>query len=252
MITRSTYRNFELVVVENNSTQPETFAFYEEICKKYPQVRVVRWEKEFNYSAINNFGAEHAKGDYLLLLNNDTELIEPDSLGEMLGICMRSEIGCVGAKLLFADDTVQHCGIILGPGGFAGHVFSGIKDTDYGFMMRAQMTGNWSAVTAACLMIRREVYEQVGGLTEDFKVALNDVDLCMKIRAANYRIVCTPFAKWHHFESKSRGYEDTPEKKARFEQEVKRFRDRWGDAVDAGDPYYNANLSVDRLPFSLW
>ncbi len=252
MITRSTYRNFELVVVENNSTQPETFAFYEEICKKYPQVRVVRWEKEFNYSAINNFGAEHAKGDYLLLLNNDTELIEPDSLGEMLGICMRSEIGCVGAKLLFADDTVQHCGIILGPGGFAGHVFSGIKDTDYGFMMRAQMTGNWSAVTAACLMIRREVYEQVGGLTEDFKVALNDVDLCMKIRAANYRIVCTPFAKWHHFESKSRGYEDTPEKKARFEQEVKRFRDRWGDTVDAGDPYYNANLSVDRLPFSLW
>ena len=252
MLTKSTYRNFELVIVENNSTSPETFAYYEELEKAHAQVRVVRWEQEFNYSAINNFGVRHAKGDYLLLLNNDTELIEPDSLGEMLGLCMRSAIGCVGAKLLFADDTVQHCGIILGPGGFAGHVFSGIKDTDYGFMMRAQMTGNWSAVTAACLMIRRDVYEQVGGLTEDFKVALNDVDLCMKVRAAGYRIVCTPFAKWHHFESKSRGYEDTPEKKARFEQEVKRFRDRWGETVDAGDPYYNANLSVDRLPFSLW
>ena len=252
LMEKSTYRNFEIIVVENNSTDPETFAFYEELVKKYETVRVVTWEREFNYSAINNFGASFAKGEYFLLLNNDTELIEPDSLREMLGLCMRSDIGCVGAKLLFADDTVQHCGIILGPGGFAGHVFSGIKDTDLGFVMRAQMTGNWSAVTAACLMVRRDVFDQVGGLTESYAVALNDVDFCLKIRNEGYLIVCTPFAKWHHFESKSRGYEDTPEKKERFRKEIERFRDRWGEVVDAGDPYYNRNLSVDRLPFSLW
>ena len=252
ILEKSSYRNLEFIVVENNSVDPATFAYYEELQNQHPEVRVVRWEREFNYSAINNFGVSFAKGDYLLLLNNDTELLEPDSLKEMLGICMMKEIGCVGAKLLFADDTVQHCGIILGPGGFAGHVFSGIKDTDYGFMVRARITGNWSAVTAACLMVRREVYEEVGGLSEDYAVALNDVDFCMKIRDKNYRIVCTPFAKWHHFESKSRGYEDTPEKMERFQREVKRFRSRWGRVVDAGDPYYNKNLSVDRLPFSLW
>ncbi len=250
IMEHSAYRNLEIVVVENNSTEQETFTYYDKIHDEFPCVRVVRWESTFNYSAINNLGVREAKGDYLLLLNNDTELIKPESIGEMLGICMRSEVGCVGAKLLYADDTVQHGGIVLGFGGFGGHVFTGIKEDDMGFMMRAQITHECSAVTAACMMVRRDVYEEMGGFSEEFAVALNDVDFCMKIRAAGYKIVFTPFSLWHHYESKSRGYEDTPEKKSRFEQEVARFRSRWADTVDAGDPYYNPNFSVDRAPYT--
>ena len=252
ILTRSEYTNFEILVVENNSTDPQTFAYYEKIRAEDSRVRVVYWKDAFNYSAINNFGAAAAKGEYLLLLNNDTELLEGGSLREMLGICMRSDVGCVGAKLLFGDDTVQHCGIVLGFGGFAGHVFSGQGKDDYGFMMRARVTGNWSAVTAACLMIRKETFDAVGGFSEDLAVALNDVDLCLKLRAKGLLVVCTPFALWHHYESKSRGYEDTPEKKARFEREIGIFRSRWGETVDAGDPYYNPNFSVKRAPFTLW
>lgn len=177
--------------------------------------------------------------------------MEKDSIREMLGHCMRKSVGCVGAKLFFQDNTVQHAGIVLGFGGFAGHVFSGLKKNDLGFMMRAQITGNYSAVTAACLMVRREVFEEVGGLTEEFAVALNDVDFCLKVREKGYVNVFTPFAQWHHYESKSRGYEDTPEKKERFQGEIARFRSRWGELVDAGDPYYNMNFSVDRAPFTL-
>ncbi|MDO5345613.1 MAG: glycosyltransferase family 2 protein [Lachnospiraceae bacterium] len=251
ILKRSSYRNLEILVVENNSKQQETFAYYDQIQKEFPQVRVIRWEREFNYSAINNFGAQQAKGDYLLLLNNDTELMEKDSIREMLGHCMRKSVGCVGAKLFFQDNTVQHAGIVLGFGGFAGHVFSGLKKNDLGFMMRAQITGNYSAVTAACLMVRREVFEEVGGLTEEFAVALNDVDFCLKVREKGYVNVFTPFAQWHHYESKSRGYEDTPEKKERFQGEIARFRERWGELVDSGDPYYNANFSVEQAPFTL-
>ena len=251
IMKRSSYRNLEILVVENNSKEQETFAYYDRIGKEFPQVRIIRWEREFNYSAINNFGAEQAKGEYLLLLNNDTELMEKDSIREMLGHCMRKSVGCVGAKLFFQDNTVQHAGIVLGFGGFAGHVFSGLKKNDLGFMMRAQITGNYSAVTAACLMVRREVFEEVGGLTEEFAVALNDVDFCLKVREKGYVNVFTPFAQWHHYESKSRGYEDTPEKKERFQGEIARFRSRWGELVDAGDPYYNMNFSVDRAPFTL-
>lgn len=251
ILKRSSYRNLELLVIENNSKEQETFAYYERIQKEFPQVRVIRWEREFNYSAINNFGVKHAKGDYLLLLNNDTELLEPDSIREMLGHCMRENVGCVGAKLLFGDDTVQHAGIVLGFGGFAGHVFSGLKKNDLGFMMRARITGNYSAVTAACLMVRRQVYEEAGGLTEAFAVALNDVDFCLKVREKGHVNVFTPFSLWHHYESKSRGYEDTPEKKERFQKEIDRFRSRWGALVDAGDPYYNPNFSVNQAPFTL-
>ena len=248
---KSTYRNIEVIIIENNSREKETFPAYRRLKERYPGVRILRWEKPFNYSAINNYGAAAAKGEYLLLLNNDTQVIEPDAIGEMLGICMRSDVGCVGAKLLYEDDTVQHAGIILGPGGFAGHVFHGLKKEDVGFKMRARITGNWSAVTAACLMVRKEVYMSVGGLGEEYAVALNDVDFCLKVRAAGYVNVMTPFALWHHYESKSRGYEDTPEKKARFESEVALFRSRWGEVVDRGDPYYNPNFAKDKEPFTL-
>ena len=252
IMQRSSYRRLEIIVVENNSTEKETFAYYDRITGEFPQVRVVKWEGPFNYSAINNYGVSFARGKYLLLLNNDTELIEPDSIAEMAGFCQRSDVGCVGAKLLYKDDTVQHGGIILGPGGFAGHVFHGKKKTDYGFMMRLQVAGNYSAVTAACLMVSREKYDEIGGLDESFAVALNDVDFCLRLRRKGYLVVFTPFSLWHHYESKSRGYEDTPEKKARFEKEIQHFRERWGTVVDAGDPYYNPNFAKDREPFTLF
>ena len=251
IMEKSTYRNLEILIIENNSKEKKTLECYRRLKDRYPAVRVLRWDKPFNYSAINSCGVKAAKGDYLLLLNNDTELIEPDSIGEMLGICMQPDAGCVGAKLLYADDTVQHAGIILGPGGFAGHVFHGLKKDDVGFKMRARITGNWSAVTAACLMIRKDVYYEAGGFDENLAVALNDVDLCLKVGEKGYQNVMTPFALWHHYESKSRGYEDTPEKKARFEKEVALFRSRWGETVDAGDPYYNPNFAKDKAPFTL-
>ena len=252
LLDKSDYRKLELIIVENNSTDQETFAYYDRISSQYPQVRVVKWEKPFNYSAINNFGVSEARGEYLLLLNNDTELIEPSSIREMLGFAMRADVGAVGAKLFFADNTVQHAGIVLGFGGFAGHVFSGRKKKDNGFMLRARIAGNYSAVTGACLMVSREKYLEVGGLEEELAVALNDVDFCLKLREKGYLVVFTPFAQWYHYESRSRGYEDTPEKKARFEKEIGIFRRRWQNVIDAGDPYYNANFSVDREPFTLW
>ena len=152
----------------------------------------------------------------------------------------------------WAADTVQHAGIVLGFGGFAGHVFSGIGKDDLGFMLRPVINCNYSAVTAACMMVRREVFEEVGCFNEDFAVALNDVEFCMKVRAKKYLIVYNAFSLWHHYESKSRGYEDTPEKQARFQKEVEKFRSVWGPVVDAGDPYYNQNFSVNRAPFTLW
>ncbi len=251
ILAKSSYQNLEIIIVENNSTRQETFACYDELCAKDGRIRVLRWKEGFNYSAINNFAAREANGSYLLFLNNDTELMEPDSIREMLGHCMQPETGCVGAKLFFQDDTVQHAGIVLGFGGFAGHVFSGLKSDDLGFMMRAQITCNYSAVTAACMMVRRDVFEQVGGFEEQYAVALNDVDFCLKVRKAGYYNVFVPFAQWHHYESKSRGYEDTPEKQARFQREIDLFRSRWGDLVDAGDPFYNPNFAVDRAPYTL-
>ncbi len=254
IVEKSTFKNFECIVVENNSEEKNTFEGYRRLKKKYPEVRLVKWEGPFNYSAINNYGVKFATGDYILLLNNDTELIEPDSLSQMIGLCARGDAGCVGAKLLYDDDTVQHAGVVLGFGdfgGFAGHVFHGIKKDDLGFMLRASIIGNFSAVTAACLMVRREVFDQVGGLDESFVVAMNDIDFCLRVRKAGYVNIFTPFSLWHHYESKSRGYEDTPEKMERFKGEVLHFREIWGEVVDKGDPYYNVNFPLSQAPFTL-
>lgn len=251
IIKKSVYRNFEFIIVENNSEEEHTFRYYDEIQKEFDNIKVVMWGGEFNYSAINNFGVSFASGEYILLLNNDTELIEKNSLSDMLGICMRKEVGIVGAKLLFEDDTVQHAGIVIGFGGFAGHVFSGIGKDDYGYMVRARINCNYSAVTAACLMTKKSVYEKVNGLSENFAVALNDVDFCLKVRAENYLVVYDAFSLWHHYESKSRGYEDTPEKQKRFQGEVKKFQDKWYQILEDGDPYYNKNFPVTIAPFTL-
>ncbi|WP_034246533.1 glycosyltransferase family 2 protein [Lachnospira multipara] len=251
--TKSTYRNFEFIIVENNSTEKETFEYYDKIQEEFDNVKVIKWEKGFNYSAINNYGAQFAKGEYLLLLNNDTELITPTALEEMLGICMRDEVGIVGAKLLYADNTVQHAGVVIGFGaefgGYAGHVFNGIGRKDYGYMLRPRLNCNYSAVTAACLMTKRSVFDEVEGLREEFVVACNDVDYCLKVREKGYLVVYNAFAEWHHYESKSRGYEDTPEKKERFLNEVHKFQKIWPDILKDGDPYYNKNFPIDYEPY---
>lgn len=248
---RSTYRNFEIVVVENNSTEEKTFTYYEKIQQKYENVKVVYWDREFNYSAINNYGVSFAKGEYILLLNNDTEMITPTAIEEMLGICSRSDVGIVGAKLLYDDNTIQHAGVVIGFGGYAGHVFHGIGRYDYGYMMRPCINCNYSAVTAACLMTKKSVFEEVGGLTEIFVVAGNDVDYCLKVREKNLLVVYNAFAEWYHYESKSRGYEDTPEKKERFDGEVEKFQECWEKLLDEGDPYYNENFPITLAPFTL-
>lgn len=251
IITKSSYKNYEFIIVENNSTEKETFEFYKNIEKEYDNIRVLYWEDEFNYSAINNFGVKEAKGDYILLLNNDTEIINEDCLADMLSICQREEVGIVGARLYYEDDTIQHAGVVIGFGGIAGHTFIGQPRFEPGYFARAMCTQDYSAVTAACLMTKKSVFEEVGGLTEEFKVAFNDIDFCMKVRETGKLVVYDAFAELYHYESKSRGAEDTPEKVARFNGEIERFRDRWHDILEKGDPYYNENLTLDKSDFSI-
>lgn len=247
---KSSYRNYEFIIVENNSTEPETFEYYKSISER-DNVTVLYYEGDFNFSRINNFGEKHARGEYVLLLNNDTEIINPDCLKEMLGYCMREDVGIVGARLYYEDDTIQHAGVVLGFGGIAGHTFIGSSRYDDGYFSRIICAQDYSAVTAACMMVKKAVYEQVGGLNEDFKVAFNDIDFCMMVRKAGYLIVYNPAVELYHYESKSRGLEDTPEKVERFNSEVARFIDRWHKELEAGDPYYNPNLTLDKADFSL-
>lgn len=240
---RADYQNYEFIIIENNSVLPETFAYYEKIEKEHDNVKVVYWEAGFNYSAINNFGFKFAKGDYIMLLNNDVELITPDIFQSMLGFCMRPEVGIVGAKLLYNDHTVQHAGVLVGAGGLADHVFKGIHEDDPGYMGRAISSQDVSAVTAACLMIKKSVYEEVGGLEEEFQVAFNDVDFCLKVRKAGYLIVYDADVKLFHYESKSRGMEDTTERFIRFGNEMMLLNSKWDILLTFVDPYYNPNLS---------
>ena len=247
---KSTYKNWEIIVVENNSTEAETFEYYKEL-QNDSRVHVVTWTSEFNYSAINNFGAQYARGEYILLLNNDVEIITDDWLEQMLMFAQRSDVGAVGAMLYYPDDTVQHAGVILGIGGVAGHAHKYFQRGSYGYVSRMTIAQNYSCVTAACVLIRRSVWNEINGLDEAFKVAFNDVDLCMRIRKAGYLVVWTPYAELYHYESKSRGAEDTIEKQGRFKGEVLRFQGRWGEELVKGDPYYNPNLSLTREDFSL-
>ena len=243
---KTDYPNYEIIVVENNSELPETFAFYEELQRRYSNVKVVTWDGPFNYSAINNYGAEYATGDYYLMLNNDIEVISPGWMSEMLGYCQREDVGIVGAKLYYSDDTVQHAGVVVGVGGFAGHVLTRFRKGETGYFGRLVTIQDTSAVTAACLMIKKSIYQLIGGFDEEFVVALNDIDLCLKVRALGQLVVFNPYAELYHYESKSRGFEDTPEKKARFKKEIKRFREKWGEILSKGDPYYNPNLTLVR------
>ena len=255
--TVSTYNNYEIIVIENNSTSPQTFEYYDYISEKYKNVKIVKWQEEgFNYSKINNFGFKHAKGEHIILLNNDIEPLTPSWIEEMLMFSQRSDVGAVGMMLYYPDDTVQHAGVIIGIGAdhemaVAGHSHKYYRRGEYGYASRLTIAQNLSAVTAAALMLRADVYREVGGLDETFAVAFNDVDLCLKIRAAGYLIVWTPYAEAYHYESKSRGAETTPEKVKRFNSEINNFLSKWKNVRDAGDPYYNPNLTLDREDFSL-
>ncbi len=247
----STYQNYEYIIIENNSELPETFAYYKKLEQENQKAHVVYWEGGFNFSAINNFGAEYAKGEYLLLLNNDTEIINPDCLWQLLGYCMREDVGVVGARLYYEDNTIQHAGVVIGFGGIAGHTFIGFDRQANGYFSRIICAQDYSAVTAACMMTKKSVFWQAGGMTEELVVAFNDIDYCMKVQELGKLVVYNPYAQLYHYESKSRGMEDSPEKQERYYKEMKYFVTKWKEYMDQGDPYYNPNLTLSKADFSL-
>ncbi len=245
IINKSTYKNYEIIIIENNSNE-ETFEYYETL-KKYPQIKIVVYETDkFNYSAINNYGAQYADGEHLIFLNNDVEIISKDWIQEMLMYSQREDIGIVGAKLYYPDDTIQHAGVILGIGGVGGHIFKNFERNNPGYFGRAIIASNYSCVTFACAMMKRRIFDEMGGLDESFEVAFNDVDMCMRVASAGYLNCFTPYAELYHYESKSRGLEDNEEKIKRFQGEIKRFHARWKKELEQGDPFYNPNLTLDR------
>lgn len=251
ILEKTTYQNYEIIILDNGSVEPKTLKWFENIKKKDSRVRVIRYDQPFNYSAINNFGVRQAKGSIIGLVNNDVEVISPDWLTEMLGHVCRKEIGCVGAKLYYGNDTLQHGGVIVSLGGVAGHSHKHFPRNSSGYFHRLKIVQNLSAVTAACLLVRKEVYQQVSGLDEEnLKIAFNDVDFCLKVREAGYRNLWTPYAELYHHESISRGHENTPEKKARFAKEVNFMKNKWNHLLKI-DPYYNRNLSTSSEKFEI-
>ena len=247
---KCTYPAFEILVIENNSTEEATFSYYKEL--EVQGIRVLQYPKQgFNYSAINNFGVREAKGEYLLFLNNDMEVITPDFMEKMVSNLQRPQIGAVGAKLYYPDNTVQHAGIILGIGGIAGHAFLGLARGRSGYLHKASLQMNVSAVTAACMMMKKEVFEKIGGFEEELSVAFNDVDLCLRIGKAGYKIVYNPHVELYHYESKSRGAEDDEKKVRRFQSEIEFMRSRWIGLLKAGDPCYNPNLTLASWNYGL-
>ena len=246
---KTTYSNNEIILVENNSTTREIRDYYQELDGKNG-VRVVYWDKEFNYSAINNFGISYAKGEYILCLNNDITVISPEWMEELLANCQRPEVGIVGARLYYPDNTIQHAGIVLGMGGCAGSLFVGLARSRGGYLHKAALQQDLSAVTAACFMVKKEAFEKVGGFEEKLAVAFNDVDFCLKVRHAGYLVVYDPYAELYHHESKTRGYENTEAKKRRFQEEIEYMRCHWMPDI-LRDPYYNENLSLKASDYSL-
>ncbi len=265
---KSTYENYEIVVVENNSETEEIFAYYDELTSgKFAKtmkhgdvaasdddvVKIVKYEGDFNYSAINNLGVEKTDGEYILLLNNDTQVITVNWMEELLMYAQRADVGAVGGKLFYGNKTIQHAGVVIGLGAHrtAGHTHYGQSRENLGYMGRLCYTQNVTAVTGACLMVKKALFEKVGGLDTGFAVSLNDVDFCLKLRKEGYLNVFTPFAELYHFESISRGLDDAGEKAQRYNKESEVFRDKWKEELAKGDPYYNPNFSLDRSDYSL-
>ncbi|WP_211360485.1 glycosyltransferase family 2 protein [Geobacter argillaceus] len=250
IIAKTSYKNFELIIVDNQSAEPETIRYFSEL-RRDPRIRILPYDAPFNYSAVNNYAVRQAQGDLICLCNNDLEVISADWLTTMVRHAIRPEIGAVGAKLYYPDGRIQHGGVVLGIGGVAGHAYQGSPKDYVDVWGRLILPQGISAVTAACLMVRKEIFTEVGGLDEkNLAVAFNDIDFCLKVREAGYRNLWTPMARLYHHESYSRGHEDTPEKKARFEKEIEYMQQRWG-ALLFNDPYYNPNLTLEMADFSL-
>ncbi|MCK7544807.1 glycosyltransferase [Marinobacter bryozoorum] len=251
ILEKTTYQNYEIIILDNGSVEPETLAFFDQVQREDVRVKVVSYDHPFNYSAINNYGVGRARGSIVGLVNNDIEVISPDWLGEMVAQASREDIGCVGAKLYYGNESIQHAGVILGLGGVAGHSHKYFDRNHPGYFNRLQLVQNLSAVTAACLLVRKDVYNAVGGLDEvNLQVAFNDVDFCLRVRAAGYRNLWTPYAELYHHESLSRGKEDSPEKIRRFQQEIRYMQEQWGELLRA-DPCYSPNLTLNREDFSI-
>lgn len=268
VVEKSTYDNYEIVIVENNSCSPEIKAYYtkllgysyeEAVCEKSVlksgdgKITIAIFKGQFNYSAVNNLGVSCADGDYILLLNNDTEVITVNWMEELLMYAQREDVGAVGAKLYYGDKTIQHAGVVLGLGAHrtAGHSHYKQHRQNLGYMGRLCYAQDVTAVTGACLLVKKSLYQEVGGLDEGFAISLNDVDFCLKLRKKNLLNVFTPFAELFHYESVSRGLDDNGEKAERYNRESERFREKWKQELAAGDPYYNPNFSLDRSDFSL-
>ena len=250
-LRKTSYQNTEILIIENNSTEEETFSFYETL-KKDPKIRILTWKEGFNYSAINNFGAKEAEGEFLLFLNNDVRcVIDPGWLGEMVSAALRKDVGTVGAKLYYPNNRIQHAGIVIGIGGVAGAMFVDLPRARKGYLNKASLMQDMSAVTAACMLMKKSVFEEAGGFEEKLAVAFNDVDLCLRVREKGYLIVYDPFAEAYHDESRTRGAEDSEEKQRRFYTEIDYMRGRWNRILKEGDPYYNKNLSLKRWDYSL-
>lgn len=250
ILHKTEYKAYEIIIVENNSKEQRTFDYYGTL-NGDSRIKLLYWQKPFNYSAINNFAAAHAAGKYLLLLNNDMEIITPGWLTEMLMFAQRPDVGAVGAKLYYPDGRVQHAGIGIGLLTLAGHYHRGYPHNDYGYMGRLQYQQNVSAVTGACLLIQAGLYRELNGMEEALAVNFNDVDLCLRIREKGLLVVFTPFAEMIHYESLSRGMDESPEKRKRYLQEVAFMRSRWAKQLDEGDPYFSTNFDPLREDFSL-
>jgi GT2 family glycosyltransferase len=246
------YSDFEILLISNNSQEEGTFDYVNEILAESDKIRFFEYNVPFNFSRINNWAVKQAKGSCVLLLNNDTEVISNGWLTAMYEHIQRPDVGAVGAQLVYPDHTIQHGGIILNIQGIAGHAHKYLPDDFHGYFSRLNVIQNFSACTAACLLVRKDLFQKVGGLDEEkLKIAFNDVDLCLKIRQEEFLIVYTPYAKLYHFESKSRGLDTSPEKQKRFREEVRFFQNKWEKVLEAGDPFYNPNLSLKSENFDL-
>jgi len=249
VLNKSTYAHYEILIVDNKNTEEETSNFYR-ILSNNPRIKILNYDKSFNFSAINNYAVSMTDSEYLIFLNNDTEVISPSWIESMLEFAQRDEVGVVGAKLYYPNNTIQHAGIIIQDRGIPRHAFRNSQKKQAGYMSRAEIIQNYSAVTGACMMTKKCIFDEIGGFDEDFAFNFNDVDFCLNVRQKDYLIVWTPYAELYHHESKTRGNETLMIKKERYEKELALFRNKWKNFFESGDPYYNPNLSSRKVDFS--
>ncbi|MCL2763725.1 MAG: glycosyltransferase family 2 protein [Treponema sp.] len=250
ILEKTTYPNYEIIIVENNSSEDSTFALYKELSRNI-NIRIITWKgKGFNFSEICNFGVQQSNGQHIIFLNNDVLIISPYWIEEMLMYDQRDDVGAVGAKLYYLNGSIQHAGVVLGLGDIAGHVFHGASHDTVGYMGKLQIVQNMSVVTAACMMIKKKVFNDVEQFSTEFPNSFNDVDLCLKIRKAGLLIVWTPYAEAYHIESRSRGYNTTSSKKHSLAMETDLFKVKWEEELEKGDPYYNCNFTLDRMAYT--